>query len=231
MMEQECIWQIDIYLRVRKYAKYFPTVPKRIEGRRKCASMTFYINAHQKDSYTMLAASLEECIRNYDRGWEELVFICIGTDRITGDSLGPYVGYCLSECPFVHGRIYGTLEHPVHALNLEEVMGSITRRHPHGLYVAVDASLGMKKHLGFVTVTDGALHPGAGVKKELPPVGHIAITGIVNASGWMEHLALQTTRLSTVVAMADMITRGILRTFHLLGYTATASYTEENIRF
>lgn len=49
-------------------------------------------------------------------------------------------------------------------------------------------------------------------------MGHIAITGIVNASGWMEHLALQTTRLSTVITMADMITRGILYSLSLMGY-------------
>lgn len=178
--------------------------------------MTFYINANQKDSYAMLGASLEKCIRNHGEHWNELVFICIGTDRITGDSLGPYVGYCLSECPLIRSRIYGTLNQPIHALNLEKAMEEIRRQHPHGLYVAIDASLGTKKHLGFVTVENGALYPGAGVQKKLPPVGHIAITGIVNASGWMEHLTLQTTRLSTIVTMAKMITQGILYSLFLL---------------
>lgn len=180
--------------------------------------MTFYINARQRDSYTSLGSSLEKCILQHEGHWTELVFICIGTDRITGDSLGPYVGYRLSGCPMLHRHIYGTLTHPIHALNLEQAMDEITSQHPHGLYVAIDASLGTKKHLGFVTVSNGALHPGAGVQKDLPPVGHIAITGIVGASGWMEHLALQTTRLSTVVNMADMITKGILYTLFLLGY-------------
>lgn len=181
--------------------------------------MTFYINTRQKDSHEMLGDSLEKCIRSHEGAWKELIFICIGTDRITGDSLGPYVGYCLSECPLIHGQIYGTLSQPIHALNLTKAMEKITKRHPQGLYVAIDASLGTKKHLGFVTVANGALHPGAGVQKQLPPVGHIAITGIVNASGWMEHLALQTTRLSTVISMANMITRGILCTLaNLYGF-------------
>ena len=180
--------------------------------------MTFYINTRLRDAHTMLGTSLKKCIADHKGDWTELIFICIGTDRITGDSLGPYVGYCLSGCPRIHGQIYGTLERPIHALNLEKAMEEITRQHPHGLYVAIDASLGTKKHLGFVTVANGALYPGAGVQKELPPVGHIAITGIVNASGWMEHLALQTTRLSTVITMADMITRGILYSLALMGY-------------
>ncbi len=186
--------------------------------------MTFYINTRQKDSHEMLGTSLEKCIKSHEGTWKELIFICIGTDRITGDSLGPYVGYCLSGCPMIHGQIYGTLSHPIHALNLTEAMDHITRQHPNGLYVAIDASLGTKKHLGFVTVANGALHPGAGVQKQLPPVGHIAITGIVNASGWMEHLALQTTRLSTVIAMANMITRGILYTLSNI-YGFSEEYT------
>lgn len=191
--------------------------------------MTFYINTRQKNSHEMLGVSLEKCIKSHEGSWKELVFICIGTDRITGDSLGPYVGYCLSGCPLIHGQIYGTLTHPVHALNLEDAMENITRQHPHGLYVAIDASLGTKKHLGFVTVANGALHPGAGVQKELPPVGHIAITGIVNASGWMEHLALQTTRLSTVITMANMITQGIFYTLSSI-YGADRTYTAPRLQ-
>ena len=82
--------------------------------------------------------------------------------------------------------------------------------HPQSLVIAIDASLGQKKHLGYVTIADGALYPGAGVQKELPPVGDIHITGIVNISGVLEQLTLQTTRLSTVISQADTITQGIL---------------------
>ena len=62
-----------------------------------------------------------------------------------------------------------------------------------------------------MTIADGALYPGAGVQKNLPPVGDIHITGIVNTAGIMEHLTLQTTRLSTVVTLADAIAGGILK--------------------
>lgn len=61
-----------------------------------------------------------------------------------------------------------------------------------------------------MTIGNGALYPGAGVQKELPPVGDIYITGIVNISGILEQLTLQTTRLSTVISLADVITQGIL---------------------
>ena len=61
-----------------------------------------------------------------------------------------------------------------------------------------------------MTIANGALYPGAGVQKDLPPVGDIHITGIVNVSGMLEQLTLQTTRLSIVVQLADAISQGIL---------------------
>ena len=59
-----------------------------------------------------------------------------------------------------------------------------------------------------MTVKNGALFPGAGVSKKIPPVGDISITGIVNIAGALEHLTLQTTRLSFVIALADQIAQG-----------------------
>mgnify|MGYP000231911284 FL=1 len=47
-----------------------------------------------------------------------VVFLCIGTDRSTGDSLGPLIGYQLKEKRLERVAILGTLERPVHAMNL-----------------------------------------------------------------------------------------------------------------
>ena len=173
--------------------------------------MTFYINASQRDSVLRISHTLKQCILDHQEKWSELVFLCIGTDRVTGDCLGPFVGQKLSSCSTPDFTVYGTLFQPVHALNLTAMYSFIRKRHPEALIVAIDASLGQKKHLGYVTIANGALYPGAGVQKNLPPVGDIHITGIVNTAGLMEHLTLQTTRLSTVVALADVIAGGILK--------------------
>lgn len=173
--------------------------------------MVFYVNSQKSNSPQEIASLLNKCILHYPGEWSELVFLCIGSDRVTGDCLGPYIGHQLVERLNTHDvYIYGTLKAPVHALNLEKTSRRIRILHPDGLVIAIDASLGQKKHLGYVTIADGALYPGAGVQKELPPVGDIHITGIVNIAGLLEQLTLQTTRLSTVVSLADTITQGIL---------------------
>lgn len=172
--------------------------------------MAFYVNIQNENSSKEITYLLKKCILHQHRQWSELVFLCIGSDRVTGDCLGPYVGHLLCSRKVPGIFVYGTLTHPVHALNLKRINTYIQSVHPRALVIAVDASLGDKKHLGYVTIANGALHPGAGVKKELPPVGDIHITGIVNVSGTLEQLTLQTTRLSTVVQIADAISQGIL---------------------
>ena len=175
--------------------------------------MVFYVDSQKSSSAEEIAFLLNKCILQYPGRWSELVFLCIGSDRVTGDCLGPYIGHQLLEHLNTDTQgvyVYGTLKSPVHALNLSRISRQIKILHPEGLVIAVDASLGQKKHLGYVTIADGALYPGAGVQKELPPVGDIHITGIVNIAGMLEQLTLQTTRLSTVISLADTITQGIL---------------------
>ncbi len=127
-----------------------------------------------------------------------------------GILLGPLIGYQLSPyCSRVF-HVYGTLDDPVHALNLPDRISYIHSRHPEALLVAIDASLGSRRHQGYITIGNGAIRPGAGAGKTLPEVGDIFITGIVNVSGSFEQLLLQTTRLATIFHMAESISQGIL---------------------
>ena len=54
-----------------------------------------------------------------------IVFVCIGTDRSTGDSLGPLVGSIVEEKNLPSFTMYGTLDDPIHAVNLSERLKEI----------------------------------------------------------------------------------------------------------
>jgi putative sporulation protein YyaC len=138
-----------------------------------------------------------------------IVFVCIGTDRSTGDSLGPLVGSFLEEKDISSFHVYGTLDEPIHAVNLDERLKEITIKHEDPYIIGIDACLGRMKNVGVIQVGDGPVKPGAGVNKELPAVGDIHITGIVNVSGFMEFFVLQNTRLNLVMKMAKTIANGI----------------------
>ena len=149
---------------------------------------------------------------------QELVILCIGTDRSTGDSLGPLVGYKLSHyiASYENVHLLGTLEEPVHAKNIENIIHEINSIYPNALVLAIDASLGQHNKIGYINIRQGPLIPGLGVNKRLPVVGDISITGVVNIGGIMEYMVLQNTRLSLVMNMADIISKSINRALFIL---------------
>ena len=144
------------------------------------------------------------------RGAPTLIVVGIGTDRSTGDALGPIIGTLLQNKKSPALCVYGTLEQPVHAINLHEVTAPLGAKHGNSFVLAVDACLGKSEHIGIITVGQGSLRPGAGVNKALTAVGDAYITGVVNVGGFMEYFVLQNTRLYLVYRLAETIADGIL---------------------
>lgn len=99
---------------------------------RKKDAEVYYINERSRSASEELASLFSYCIQKDGRMFRELVFLCIGSDRITGDSLGPLIGYQLSPYCSRIFHVYGTLDDPVHALNLRTGFRTsipATRRH------------------------------------------------------------------------------------------------------
>ena len=169
----------------------------------------YYYNHNEKHASYDFCQTLSHLIRANKKKGRKLIFLCIGSDRATGDCLGPIIGHKLSSLSHPDLVIYGTLNEPVHAKNLNDTLSKIKRLHKNATIIAIDASLGSYDHIGYITLGEGALYPGIGVNKELPCVGDIHITGIVNISGLLNNMLLQTTRLSLVMQLADFICYGI----------------------
>ena len=171
----------------------------------------YYFNSDRNFKAEDFARQLHQMIEEEKarQGKKGVVFLCIGTDRSTGDSLGPLIGYKLRHMKRSCAAGFGTLERPVHAINLAEYARIIKNCYHDCLVVAVDASVGNREHVGYLTLGKGALRPGLGVSKELGAVGDIFITGIVGGCSSYDPLMLQSVRLSVVMRMADCISRSI----------------------
>jgi len=138
-----------------------------------------------------------------------LVILCIGTDRSTGDSLGPLTGTLLKKTGLLPAEIIGNIHNPVHASNLQEIIEKINNKYSNPFIIAIDAGLGKQSSVGYIDVKKGPLKPGTGVNKQLPEIGDMHITGLVNVGGYMEYLVLQSTRLSIVLKMAETISSAL----------------------
>lgn len=165
------------------------------------------VNINDENCIEKLEDYIYNYIENHEKKNKDIVVICIGTDRATGDSLGPLLGTFLSKRQNITEsiKIYGTLDKPVHAKNIDEVLWDINNE--NSLIVAIDASLGEFNHVGNIRVAEGCLLPGAGVGKNLPPVGDISITCNVNVGvhDSLSCIIIQNTRLSLVYRMAESL--------------------------
>lgn len=128
--------------------------------------MIHYFDASRLTAVDSICFHLNILLKKYVLPGQPVIVMCIGSDRSTGDSLGPLVGYKLSKFTFENVHVYGCLQSPIHAANLSAAIDKIRRQHSRPFIIALDASLGKKEHIGFITIGTGPLKPGLGVKKK-----------------------------------------------------------------
>ncbi len=149
-----------------------------------------------------LSKLLESSINNVTKEYKKVIFVCIGTDRCTGDCYGPMVGTFLKKQGF---NVYGTIENPVHALNMEIIFKNMDME--NNLIVAVDACQG--EDIGELKISNEPVCPGKAFDKDLPKVGDVSIKG----SLCNEPRSIFNVRLNDVFNLAKTTTQAICNVF------------------
>lgn len=163
----------------------------------------------EEESRKVFEASLERLLKRKLKNGQQLIILCIGSDYIVGDCLGPLVGHMLNSR---HHRliVYGDFDSTVHSANLVETIQMINDKYVNPFIIAVDSALCFNSvQVGNVRLRNGGLEPGIAFEKKLPYVGHISITGITNSKSSFEKF-IQTTRMSLVMRLADFIETGLI---------------------
>ena len=181
------------------------------------------ISIRDKNAVSKFNHSFFDLYRRLNNHGQTPLVFCIGSDRSTGDALGPLVGSRLKSSSDFKIPLMGTLEEPVHATNLKKQLSHAQNKYHHPFIIAIDASLGSSRHVGTIALKEGPLHPGSGVKKDLPAVGNMNIIGVVNISGFMEFQVLQSTRLNLVMKIVEIITRGLSTSLRNINLKASSS--------
>lgn len=109
----------------------------------------------------------------------ETVVICIGSDRVSGDMLGPLVGSELREKYRLPCPVYGWVGASVNGVNLGEYLALLREKHAGSRVIAVDAALGREEDVGNVRLKKGGIRAGGAMEKEGRPVGDLGVVGVV----------------------------------------------------
>lgn len=136
--------------------------------------------------------------------------VCIGTDKISGDSLGPIVGSLLRERYALPCPVYGVEGRTVNGLNLPDYQRLLACRHPDSAIIAVDAAVGEPHEVGTYKVRQGGVKAGGALGRD-DPIGDIGILGVVGLKGGDALSTLMAVPYQEVLALADLIAAKIFQ--------------------
>lgn len=145
--------------------------------------------------------------------FSEIVFLCVGTDKVIGDAVGPIVGSNLRKNKKNDKiRIYGTLEETLNFKNMKEVLEGKVKKHPNPFLVTVDAALGEENVLGEIFVGEGKIALGDSLGRAIEYPSHIYIKGVVGRyhSNPKENIeTLRKANKTEVMKLSIQIAKGI----------------------
>lgn len=174
------------------------------------------VKAHYTDAFAYFKIS--NFLKDYIN--DKTIIVCIGTDRCIGDCLGPLVGTFLKDSN-IPLKVFGTIDSPIHALNIDREFNSIKEKFPDYNILGIDACLGDEYNIGEIQARDYPIHPGKGVGKDLPKIGKVSIIGIVDSSNKSEIFTNRNIRLDLIMKISKTICKSILHAYN--------SYLEESL--
>ena len=143
---------------------------------------------------------------------EKPVFLCVGTEKVIGDSVGALVGEILKKKYKINGYIYGDFDDNVTAKNLNNTILKIKNAHPYSPIVLVDGILGESHEVGQVKFyPQGAIPSGQFNDGVL--VGDYSILAVVDTKGIDGLTLLSSVKLGTIITMAEFIAESISRAY------------------
>lgn len=138
---------------------------------------------------------------------KDTVIFNIGTDKCIGDSFAPILGTLLNE-KGIDIPVYGTLEKPIHALNIHEYIDVVKTVNSNSRIIAIDSALGHKNNIGKISIRNTPIKPGAGVGKKLPHIGDYSI--VLTVEEIEASYRLNEIRLGFIMAAAKVVIKAII---------------------
>ena len=163
----------------------------------------YCVNYRERTAKMQIKQSLRQILRG-----KLPIIVCIGTDAVAGDSLGPLTGSLLKEK--INGKtfIFGSMESTITAKDVKSVASFLEATYPYSQVLAIDAALGIKEEIGQIKISDQPVKPGLGVNKNLQKIGTASLLAVVEEKNLTKNL-LPTVRFSLIYKMAEIISSAI----------------------
>ena len=185
-------------------------------------------NSKMRELSLKMGLDLAYLIRNED---EPLVFMCVGSDKVVGDSLAPIVGEYLTKKHKIKAYVYGNLKNPITALNVKSAYDLIKIKHPKSKIIIIDATLSSEENISFVKLENNGILPAGFFNKQCCLMGDISILGVVGSNSLNEKAFLSGVRINCVVSIACFIANAVnyaLNFYKYLGKTELSKVSKNS---
>lgn len=124
---------------------------------------------------------LQKNIYQYrNQKFSDVVVLCIGTNKIIGDSIGPVVGQKLKEENINETVcIYGDMKETINFKNAKEVLEKIFKTYEKPFIITIDSALGTERMVSEIVVNKGIVRLGKSLGRSICYPSHITIKGVV----------------------------------------------------
>lgn len=132
--------------------------------------------------YANFLYKFSKIVKDYRiKDYSKIVFLCIGTSNIIGDSFGPLVGKKLKDkIKNENILILGDLQNNVSAQNIEKTVNKVKEIYNNPLIIAIDAALSRKEDIGKIKVYPYGIKIRKSLENNENKIGNICIKAVVS---------------------------------------------------
>ncbi len=112
--------------------------------------------------------------------YSKLVFVCIGSSKMVGDSVGPIIGEILNKnLKNSNIKVLGNLKNNINSKNIYQTLKKIEKIYSKPYIISIDSALSNSIKPGNVFILKKGLVPGRALKKKSIEIGNVSIRAIV----------------------------------------------------
>ena len=111
--------------------------------------------------------------------FSDYVFLCVGTDKVIGDSFGPLVGESLNNKIGKKYEIIGSTKENLTYTNIQLKIDEIFEKYNNPCIIAIDSALSHERNIGRIVISRNKMTLGKSLNKDKFNIGDICIKAIV----------------------------------------------------
>lgn len=165
----------------------------------------------EKDRYNQFVQVLERKLK-VEKG-KKIIFLCVGSNKVIGDSFGPVVGSKLSEKLEKNGniKIIGNMLKPIYKQNLKSTL-NIVNKIENKYLILIDSAVSENEYVGNIFISDNSIEFGKSIGSGIKALGDINIKAGVCSNLYNSNknfYQLKNVSKELINELSDIVSKGI----------------------